>query len=237
MGWQERRAREKENVRSRILDAARELFEKEGYEAVTMRRIADKVEYTATALYSHFENKEALLQALSDRDALALGERFRQLRKIPNPVERIRRMGEAYMRFALEHPHEYRLLFMMPQPPLSPERSIIRKGDPDQDAYALLVTTVDEAVAAGLLRSELRDPEQIAQVLWAGVHGFASLILTKENDPWIPWRHSDATARLMIDTLIRGLLPSEHRPGTLSPRGGTKTKTRRAGALHRRNNE
>jgi AcrR family transcriptional regulator len=73
MGSQERRAREKMRVRNRILDAARELFTEEGYGAVTMRRIAEKVEYTPTALYFYFRNKEVLLQELSDRDTLALG--------------------------------------------------------------------------------------------------------------------------------------------------------------------
>jgi AcrR family transcriptional regulator len=236
MGWQERRARERENVRTRILEAARELFEKEGYEAITMRRIAEKVEYTATWLYSHFENKEALLQALSDRDALALAARFRKLREISGPVERMRRMGEEYIRFAFDHPREYRLLFMMPQPALPPERSRIRKGDPDQDAYALLVKTVEEAIAAGSLRSGLGDEQQVAQILWSGVHGFASLILTRHNDPWIPWRPFESTAHLMVDTLIQGLLESS--PRVIRPRKpATKAQTANARALQKKRSD
>lgn len=211
MGSQERRAREKEAVHNRILEAARQLFTEEGFEAVTMRRIAERVEYTPTALYLHFQNKEALLQELSDRDALALAERFRDLRSIPDVIERIHRMGEQYIRFALEHPKQYRLLFMTLAPPLPPEKSAIRKGDLDQDAYAVLVKTVEEAIAAGSLRRDLKDAEQVAQVLWAGVHGFASLLLTKHNDPWIDWRPAEASARLMIETLMHGLVRStEH---------------------------
>ena len=64
MGVRERRDREREEIRTRILDAARELFATEGYEAVTMRRIADRIEYSATAIYFHFRDKEALLQEL-----------------------------------------------------------------------------------------------------------------------------------------------------------------------------
>ena len=205
MGSKERRAREKALVRKRILDAARELFTRHGYEAVTMRRIAQRVEYTPTALYFHFQNKEALLQELSDRGALALGVEFGKLRKVKNPLERLRRMGKAYIQFALGHPNEYRLLFMTQQPPLPPEHSIIRKGDLDLDAYALLVQTMAEAITAGLLRPALTDAEQGAQVLWSAMHGFVSLILVRHNDPWIDWRPVAPTGQLVIETLLAGL--------------------------------
>ncbi len=192
-------------VRRRILDAAQELFIREGYEAVTMRRIAAKVEYTPTALYFHFQNKEALLQELSDRDALALGVEFGKLRSVRDPLERIRQMGEVYVKFALAHPNQYRLLFMTPQPALPPEDSAIPKGDPDRDAYALLIQTIAEARQKELLREELDDPEQVAQILWSSMHGFVALILARHNDPWIDWRPLAPTGRLMINTLVAGL--------------------------------
>jgi AcrR family transcriptional regulator len=221
MGSKERRAREKALVHNRILDAARELFTSQGYEAVTMRRIAQKVEYTPTALYFHFQNKKALLQELSDRDALALGVEFGKLRGVKAPLERVRRMGEAYIRFALAHPNQYRLLFMTPQPALSPEHSSIPKGNLDQDAYALLVQTIAEAIAAGLLGREFTDAEQVAQVLWSAMHGFVSLILARHNDPWIDWRPVAPTGRLMIDTLVAGLTgPTAAAHTILSPKGG-----------------
>jgi AcrR family transcriptional regulator len=185
-----------------------------------MRRLAEKVEYTPTALYFYFQNKESLLQELSDVDALALGMEFQKLRRVTDLLERMRRMGEAYVKFALAHPNQYRLLFMTPQPPLPPERSAVHKGDVNQDAYALLLETIREAMRTHLLRPELRDPEQVAQVLWSGVHGYASLILTKRNDPWIDWRPSGQTARLVIDTFIAGLLPPGERGDNFLSRKG-----------------
>jgi AcrR family transcriptional regulator len=223
MGSQERRAREKALVHDRILDAARALFTRHGYEAVTMRRIAQKVEYTPTALYFHFRNKEALLQALSDQAALSLGLEFGKLRKVQDPLERVRRMGKAYIQFGLAHPNEYRLLFMTQQPGLPPEHSAIRKGDPDQDAYALLVQTMAEAKAAGLLRPALTDPEQAAQVLWSGMHGFVSLILVRHNDPWIDWRPVASSSRLVIDTLMAGLTRPMVPANTISSRKGARS--------------
>jgi AcrR family transcriptional regulator len=223
MGSKERRAREKALVHKRILDAARELFTRHGYEAVTMRRIAQQVEYTPTALYFHFQNKEALLQELSDRGALALGAEFGKLRKVKDPLERLRRMGQAYIQFALGHPNEYRLLFMTQQPPLPPEQSIIPKGDLDLDAYALLVQTMAEAIAAGVLRPALTDAEQVAQVLWSGMHGFVSLILVRHNDPWIDWRPVAPTGRLVVETLLAGLTGPAN---TILSRKGTGAHSR-----------
>jgi len=227
MGSKERRAREKALVHGRILAAARDLFIRDGYEAVTMRSIAEKVEYTPTALYFHFKNKEALLRELRDQGALALGARLGKLRKVKNPVERLRRMGKAYLQFALAHPNEYRLLFMTPQPTLPPEDSAVRKGDPDQDAYALLVQTMAEATAAGLLRPTLTDAEQVAQVLWSAMHGWVSLILLRHHDSWIDWRPVAPTGSLVIDTMLAGLTGSPGPATTISSRKGAAARSLR----------
>jgi AcrR family transcriptional regulator len=227
MGSQERRAREKARVHNRILDAAQALFTRHGYEAVTMRRIAEKVEYTPTALYFHFQNKEALLQELSERSALALGVEFGKLRSVKDPLERVRRMGKAYIQFALAHPYEYRLLFMTPHPALSSEPSAVARGNLSGDAYALLVQTIAEAIAASLLRPELRDAEQVAQVFWSGVHGFVSLILVRRNDPWIHWRPVAPTGQLVIETLVAGLTGPARPANTTSPAKGADAHSRR----------
>src|SRR3990172_5653341 len=109
MGSQDRRARQKEEVRTRILDAARELFAEQGVEAVSMRKIAEKIEYTATALYFHFRDKDALLRELCALDFLAFTKRFMSLAKVQDPIERLRGLGEAYVAFAMKHPHHFRL--------------------------------------------------------------------------------------------------------------------------------
>jgi AcrR family transcriptional regulator len=227
MSSQARKAREKSRLRDRVLDAARDLFIQHGFEAVTMRRIAEKVEYTPTALYFHFHNKTALLQALSDREGLALGVEFGKLRSLKDPIERVRRMGETYMQFGLAEPNRYRLLFMTPQPALSPEQSAIRRGDPELDAYALLVQTIAEAMAAGLLQPQYSDAEQVAQLLWSAMHGFVSLNIVLHNDPWIAWRPVAPTGRLLVETLVAGLTRLTGPTDTLSPRQGTGARSRR----------
>src|SRR5688572_20771113 len=153
MGSAERRTRERVETRERILDAAREMFVQHGYEATTMRAIADRIEYTPTAIYHHFQSKEALLTELANSDFRSLASAFQQIGRIADPLERLRLTGQAYIGFALEHPMQYQLMFMTRKPAGVADRQKGR-GDPGEDAYAFLRETCKAAVATGRLRPE-----------------------------------------------------------------------------------
>src|SRR5262245_37024994 len=116
MGTKERRIRERQETREMILDAAREMFAEEGFEAVTMRAIAARIEYTPTAIYHHFENKQALLSELCQRDFANLASHFKGSATTIDSVERILAVGEAYLRFSEQYPAQYRFLFMTALP-------------------------------------------------------------------------------------------------------------------------
>ncbi|HEV8578431.1 MAG TPA: TetR/AcrR family transcriptional regulator [Thermoanaerobaculia bacterium] len=206
MGIKERRERERVEIREKILDAARELFATQGYEAVTMRKIAEGIEYSPTAIYFHFKDKETVLRALCEADFLALAGEFREIAKIADPVERLRATGLAYADFGLSHPNHYRLMFMTPHPYSKEEEMELHKGNPEEDAYAFLKGIVTEAIADGRLRPELDDPELVAQTMWAGMHGVISLQCAKAEDPWVEWRDFAARTRVMLDVLIRGMV-------------------------------
>src|ERR1700760_2352956 len=105
MGTKERREREKDATRDKIMSAARDLFAQEGYEAVSMRKIADAIEYSPTAIYVHFKDKEALLRELVSADFAKLAGVFIELAKIADPIERIRQIGHSYVKFALAYPN------------------------------------------------------------------------------------------------------------------------------------
>ncbi len=205
MGPTERRQREREEVRARILDAARDLFVAEGFDAVTMRRIADRIEYSPTAIYFHFKDKESLLQELCTSDFQKLAAQFLKIARIDDPVERVRRAGIAYCDFAVEHPNHYRLMFMTPHPPIDPEDNAIERGNPEQDAYAFLCSAIREAIETGRFRPEHDDVELVSQTVWAGVHGVIALNIAKHTDPWVDWRPLKKRIKSMIDVLIDGL--------------------------------
>jgi AcrR family transcriptional regulator len=196
-----RRERQKAETRQAILNAARELFVRDGVEATTMRAIAVRIGYTPTAIYHHFRDKDALLDELVTQDFSALGQAMHRIGRIEDPVERTRRLGFAYVDFALENPSHYRFMFMTQQ---RHEHQDCTYKRPDEDAYAFLVETVTEGIEAGRFRPELSDPHELAQMLWASVHGIVSLWLTHCDDPYIEWRPPRETVRSIIDAMIRG---------------------------------
>src|SRR5256885_12589944 len=115
MGSAQRRQREKESLREKILGTAREMFASEGVEAVSMRKIAGRIEYSATAIYQYFPDKDALLREICERDFAALAEAAVRVAREADPLARLRKLGRAYVEFALEHPSSYRLMFMTPK--------------------------------------------------------------------------------------------------------------------------
>jgi len=179
MGTLERRQREREDTRRRILDAARDMFVRRGYEATTMRAIAQKVEYTPTAIYHHFRNKDALLNELCSIDFRALAQTFLRVGRVEDPLERLTRIGEAYVEFADAHPMQYQLMFMTQRPWFKLENEG-EPGDPSEDAYA--------------------------QIAWGSMHGIVALRIVKGEYDWIAWRDLRETARTACQTMVRGML-------------------------------
>jgi AcrR family transcriptional regulator len=190
-------------VKRKILDAARELLLADGVEGFSMRKLAAKIGYTATGIYHHFTDKMDVLKALMDADFKAFRAGLGRIGKVDDPIERIRRMGIAYVDFASDHPDHYRLLFM--SPPVEHSEGEVVRGDPAQDAYAFLRKVVAEALDAGRFRSEFKDADELSQIIWGGVHGLVSLHIAKGTDPWVPWKPLKAAFRRMNDALIRGL--------------------------------
>lgn len=201
-----RRDNEKAETRRRILEAARELFTKEGYAQTSMRRIADQIGYTATAIYHHFQDKDSLLNELCAVDFRALSQALRSMdASIPDPLVRLRLMGQNYVRFALAHPQQFRFMFLVERPIPGPDCVTI---DPAEDGYQALIANVRAAIDAGHFRPEFTDPEMVSQILWAGVHGLAVIHVQspEKSHPWLDLRDPDETAAVLTDVVLRGFL-------------------------------
>jgi hypothetical protein len=128
------------------------------------------------------------------------------------PLERLRTLGLAYVQFALKHPSHYRLMFMTPHlHDIDLDCNNLRKGNPDQDAYAFLKANVAAAIGAGHFRAEYQDPDLVAQIMWSGVHGVVALHLIMSGDPWLDWRPVETIAAGVIETTLTGLLRPQKR--------------------------
>jgi AcrR family transcriptional regulator len=200
---------QRQETRNAIIDAARAMFIERGVDAVTMREIAKKVGYSPTALYLHFADRDAILQAICDTDFLALATGMQAIMREPDPIKRLNLLAYGYAQFALSHPNHYRLMFMTPRV-CDPEASSLQKENPEQDAYAQLKLVVKEAFDAGCFRPELSDAELIAQTMWAGIHGVCSLQIALASDAWVNWRDIEQRLQLMQESLLRGLLKENH---------------------------
>jgi AcrR family transcriptional regulator len=206
MGVKERREREKSETREKILDAARELFVTEGYEGVSMRRVAEKIEYSPTAIYVHFADKEQLFRELCHQDYARLAEVFRSSVISTDPIERLKQIGAIYIDFGIRYPNHYKFMFMTSHPPQElDEVDREMHGNSEKDAYAFLKWAVQQAIDAGRFREELRDAEVISQTLWASVHGVISLEIAKGYDAWVDWRPIKDRTATMMDVTFRGL--------------------------------
>jgi AcrR family transcriptional regulator len=200
---------EQARVREKILAAARDMFVTQGFEAVSLRKIAESIGYTAPALYTHFRDKADILSEICRQDFDSLAEHFNRLAKIESPVERIYQIGMTYIRFAKAYPNHYRLMFMTPDlsrlaPPT--EEDLQHFDDPDHDAYAFLRRAVSEAMERGLFRAGLDDADLLTQTLWAGVHGVAAIEVTHSHCPWLELSPLDRRAETICEAVLRGLL-------------------------------
>ena len=199
MGVKERRAREKEQLRRQILSAARELFVNEGYENVSMRKIADKIEYSPTMIYLYFKNKADLLDSVCKETLLNLLNTLEYLnRDKSNPIETLRKSGKAYVEFGLKYPQDYKLTFVVR--PQFQKGLGLQEGSVGARVFTYLCAMVSECIRQKAFREV--DVEITGQALWSAVHGVTLLLIDFPDFPWTP---KDKLIDTVIHTMIDGL--------------------------------
>jgi AcrR family transcriptional regulator len=202
----QRREREKVALRQKILDTAREILATEGPGALTMRRLAHRIEYTPGALYAHFADKDALLRELCRCDFYEFAGQLQGALATEDPMDRLRSLARHYARFGLEHPQQYRIMFMMdPVPELSKLKE--DRGDPARDGYALLEFAIAYAVERGCFPQWKDEQQLLAQTLWCGMHGVIAIEIVKGNPGDRPMVLEPFLRRVeaMCEALLAGL--------------------------------
>jgi AcrR family transcriptional regulator len=195
---------EGERTAEAILDAADELLVGSGSEdAVSIRGVADAVGLTPAAIYRHFPDKEGLLFAVCARhfDSITEDVAVPALSSTDDPVVALRRLAEAYVRFGIEHPEHYRIMFMRREdhrPEQYAAEKVLETG-----LFGAVLPVVQLGIDEGRFRAELTDPLLVAWVLWMGVHGITAAAVAMPNFPAPPIQvQLDAT----VDALLHGLL-------------------------------
>lgn len=186
--------------RAEILAAAERIFVEHGYEGATIRKIADEVGLSSTALYMHFAEKSEILheicraafEALLATNSEAMAERG-------PPEQRLRGMIEAYIRFGFNNPNAYRLVYMT-RPAEAREGANTAAQELGASLFASFQAVVEEVGAAGKLKAE---PQAAAQAIWAAGHGLVSLMITKTYFDWV---ERERLTRTLLDALFEGLI-------------------------------
>lgn len=176
MAIADRKLREKTERRQAILDAALHLFIEQGFEKVSMRNIADAIEYSAATIYLNFKDKNELLLALQTQGFGLMTEQLRAVSAIEHPAAQLQAIGEQFLAFALAHPELFELMFIMNGPMVAAqacgEDAIWAGGC---SAFGLLEQTVQRGIDTGVFRPQ--NAQSTALMLWAQVHGLAALYL------------------------------------------------------------
>jgi AcrR family transcriptional regulator len=189
-------------LRRAILDAARELFVTEDYKAVSMRRIAEKIEYSPTAIYLYFKDKEEIRRTLVEEGFTLLSERLAALDH-PDPVERMRQGAHVYLDFALTQPNYYKLMFEVGD--IERDQACMAENDIGMRAFGFIPLCLAEAIAQGKF-APVPDLWLASHAIWAHLHGAASLALAGRLAK-LPESQHRAFFDAVIELTLRGLTP------------------------------
>ena len=202
MGVQERRGRQKPLLRQEILDAARDILAREGYEGLSMRKVARRIDYSPTAIYLHFKDRDDLVSCVC---AQLMGELAKELEQVADrhadPLVALKKGLRRYVEFGLEHPQHYQAMFGIPH-----------GHDAEKDARYQAPATIamqtfgflPRLVGACVKQKKLAkvDVRTASCALWAGVHGMTSLLIVM---PSFNWGDPDKVVDQLVTMLLDGL--------------------------------
>ncbi len=199
--------KENQDLKRLILDTTRRLLVSKGYASLSMRRIAREMNYSATSIYLHFKNKDALFHALIEEGMSLLLERQRKIsRQFSDKVlEKLRALCRGYIDFGLEFPEYYEIMFML-HPELTsrfPKESFRRA----RKNLALMEFTLEEGVKSGVV--DVEDCNASTNVMWASLHGAVSILLARRLDARIDPEHFIES---VLDNIVRSVTTKQLSP-------------------------
>lgn len=173
MGVAERKERHKEELKKEILNAAKALYLEKGYEATSIRNIAEKIEYSPATVYLYYKDKDEIMHGLHREGFKMLQEYFQSLFGIADPFVRLKALGKAYIQFALDQPEMYKLIFLMEEPMAHVDKCLDEEWDEGQGAYESLYNTVKACQEVGYFKEF--ETHGISFMIWSTMHGLCTL--------------------------------------------------------------
>jgi AcrR family transcriptional regulator len=195
MGISERRLRQKSEVRSSILATAWQIVREDGWQSLSIRKIADAIEYSVPVVYDHFACKEAILIEFAREGFRLLVKKMQGARsKHTDPAEQLKAMADAYWNFAFKNKEYYQVMFGLGIPCSEEESCLPEKAD-----FRNLVTETIEAIVA-LHGKKVINPCLKSHTFWSVMHGLISIKMMKTSDV------SDELNKLMLEDAVEGFI-------------------------------
>ena len=202
MGIVARKEQQKKEIRQLILDHSMKLFVEEGFSHVSMRKIAERIQYSPTTLYLYFKDKNEILFHCCESGFKMLLTANISLSLISNPIDRLHQMGKNYLQFGLEYPEFYDLMFIQE----APMDRLIQMGEGwssgDQSINALKIIIQDGMDQGLILPAKV---ETVAMAVWSMVHGLVSLAIRKRLDKLVSQADMEQTMHDSLDWLLKTL--------------------------------
>lgn len=194
MGITERRLRQKEEVRSSILATAWQMVKEEGWQSLSIRKIADAIEYSIPVIYDHFQNKEAILVEFAKEGFQLLSKRIQKAKeRSDDPAEQLRAVADAYWSFAFKNREYYQLMYGMGMPGCE-----IEKCFPERGNFRNLVMGPITAIISKSKNPEV-NPCLKYFTFWSILHGLISIKSMNSNV-------SDEVNKMVMDDAISGFI-------------------------------
>jgi AcrR family transcriptional regulator len=203
MGVKERKERDKAEMREMILQSAHKLFIDRGFEEVSIRNIAESIEYSPATIYLYFKDKNEIFEALHGEAFKKFNSYMAELATIKDPFDVLIAMGEKYIQFTTDHPQYYEIMFIMDAPMDTEENC--DHWEEGKKALETLENILIGCQQTGRFKEQ--DPRVLAFSIWSYMHGMCSLTLRKrlrcysvEDGKRIP-KESFDTFKLMLSKL------------------------------------
>jgi len=200
MGIVARKEKQKQEIRSLILEESMKLFVEEGFSKVSVRKIAERIQYSPTTLYLYFKDKNEILFHCCESGFIKMLEQNIALALISDPIERLHQMGVNYLNFGLENPEYYDLMFIQ-EAPMSALIDMGAGWSSGDQALEALKMIVQNAMDKGLLVPA--KVETVAMAVWSMVHGLVSLAIRQRLDKLVPAEDMEQTMHDSLDWLLK----------------------------------
>ena len=197
MGISERRLRQKEEVRSNILATAWQIVKEEGWQALSIRKIADAIEYSVPVVYDHFVNKECILVEFAREGFCLLAKKMQQAKnKHTDPAQQLKAMADAYWNFAFKNKEYYQVMFSLGIPCSEIDNCNCL---PEKISFRSLVT---DSISAILVKNKRTDISTFlkSHTFWSVIHGLISIKMMRTSDV------SEDLNKMVMDDAIEGFI-------------------------------